>query len=53
MGSTDAKSGALQRKIKSIYIHPEYKNYQYQFNVGIIEFEETIEFNDYINQVFM
>ena len=51
MGSTDTKSGALQRKIKSIHIHPEYKKFQYQFDVGIIEFDKTIEFNDYINQV--
>ena len=51
MGSTDTKNRALERKIKSIYIHPEYKNNQNQFDVGIIEFDKAIEFNDYINQV--
>ena len=51
MGSTDARQGALERKIKSIHIHPKHKDNQYGFDVGIIELDEIIEFNDYIQQV--
>ena len=50
MGSTDLQYGVLERKIKSIYIHPEYKNKKYEFDVAIIEVDEII-FTDHVQQV--
>ena len=50
MGSTNLNHGVVERKIKSIYIHPEYKNNKYEFDVGILEVDEII-FNDYVQQV--
>ena len=51
MGSTDLRFGVLERKIKSIHIHPEYQNRKYEFDIGIIELDEIVEFNDYLQQV--
>ena len=51
MGSTDLRFGVLERKIKSIHIHPEYQDRKYEFDVGIIELDEIVEFNDYLQQV--
>ena len=51
MGSTDLNSGSLERKIRSIHIHPEFKNNPSEYDVGIIEMNEEVTFTDYVHQV--
>ena len=52
MGSTTLKSeSATQRRIKSIYIHPEYQRNSLKCDVAVVEFDEEVEFNDYVQRV--
>jgi N-acetylneuraminic acid mutarotase len=51
MGSTTLDYASTERKIKKTHIHPEYKNRPIEFDVAIMEFNEEIEFSDYVQQV--
>ena len=55
MGATNLNSGldhgTIERKIKSISIHPRYELFPFQFDVAVMEFNEEITFSEYVQQV--
>ena len=51
MGSTNLKSNVIERQITTIQIHPDYKDNPFAFDVGIVEVNEHIEFNDYVQLI--